>query len=201
MQGAFILVGNNSFGYPLLVVMGIGVFTYASWRFWEGITGQGSDDAFGPYKNFFRYRLSPLVSVSASSCKSSCSGPSVCGFVRMSRLASRASLTLCVRVAAVLIPWTCSMFNGTIYGQAMMHGQHPLIASLHHVPAGPAALYNFIECTMCEVWCVGGRERCTQPTASLSSLSSPGSKTLKMQTARGRFQTHGETVVLANLGE
>ncbi|KAL3162116.1 hypothetical protein ABBQ32_009828 [Trebouxia sp. C0010 RCD-2024] len=61
-QGAFILVGNNSFGYPLLVVMGIGVFTYASWRFWEGITGQGSDDAFGPYKNFFRYRLSPLVS-------------------------------------------------------------------------------------------------------------------------------------------
>ncbi|KAL3147402.1 hypothetical protein ABBQ38_014468 [Trebouxia sp. C0009 RCD-2024] len=61
-QGAFILVGNNSFGYPLLIVMAIGVFTYASWRFWEGITGQGSDDAFGPYKNFFRYRLSPLVS-------------------------------------------------------------------------------------------------------------------------------------------
>lgn len=66
MQGAFILVGNNSFGYPLLVVMAIGVFTYAAWRFWEGITGQGSDDAFGPFKNFFRYRLSPLVSVSAA---------------------------------------------------------------------------------------------------------------------------------------
>lgn len=64
MQGAFILVGNNGFGYPLLVVMAIGVFTYAAWRFWEGITGQGSDDAFGPFKNFFRYRLSPLVSVS-----------------------------------------------------------------------------------------------------------------------------------------
>ena len=69
MQGAFILVGNNSFGYPLLVVMAVGVFTYAAWRFWEGITGQGSDDAFGPFKNFFRYRLSPLVSVSAISHK------------------------------------------------------------------------------------------------------------------------------------
>ena len=66
MQGAFILVGNNSFGYPLLVVMAVGVLTYACWRFWEGITGQGSDDAFGPYKNFFRYRLSPIVSVSGS---------------------------------------------------------------------------------------------------------------------------------------
>ncbi|DBB00740.1 TPA: hypothetical protein ACH3X1_000673 [Trebouxia sp. C0004] len=61
-QGAFILVGNNSFGYPLLVVMAVGVLIYACWRFWEGITGQGSDDAFGPFKNFFRYRLSPLVS-------------------------------------------------------------------------------------------------------------------------------------------
>jgi len=63
MQGAFILVGNNSFGYPLLVVMAVGVLIYACWRFWEGITGQGSDAAFGPFKNFFRYRLSPLVSV------------------------------------------------------------------------------------------------------------------------------------------
>lgn len=62
-QGAFILVGNNSFGYPLLVVMAVGVLIYACWRFWEGITGQGSDDAFGPFKNFFRYRLSPTVSV------------------------------------------------------------------------------------------------------------------------------------------
>ncbi|DBA78497.1 TPA: hypothetical protein ACH3X2_007985 [Trebouxia sp. C0005] len=61
-QGAFILVGNNGFGYPLLVVMAVGVLIYACWRFWEGITGQGSDDAFGPFKNFFRYRLSPLVS-------------------------------------------------------------------------------------------------------------------------------------------
>ena len=63
VQGAFILVGNNSFGYPLLVVMAVGVLIYACWRFWEGITGQGSDDAFGPFKNFFRYRLSPIISV------------------------------------------------------------------------------------------------------------------------------------------
>lgn len=61
-QGAFILVGNNQFGYPLLIVMAITVFMYACWRFWEGITGQGSDDAFGKFKNFFKYRLSPLVS-------------------------------------------------------------------------------------------------------------------------------------------
>ena len=77
LQGAFILVGNNAFGYPLLVVMAVGVFTYAAWRFWEGITGQGSDDAFGPYKNFFRYRLSPLVSVSANFTKHACMCPAV----------------------------------------------------------------------------------------------------------------------------
>ena len=63
LQGAFILGRNNSVGYPLLDIMAVGVLIYACWRFWEGITGQGSDDAFGPFKNFFRYRLSPLVSV------------------------------------------------------------------------------------------------------------------------------------------
>ena len=46
--------------------MAITVFMYACWRFWEGITGQGSDDAFGKFKNFFKYRLSPLVSVSTT---------------------------------------------------------------------------------------------------------------------------------------
>lgn len=61
-QGAFILVGNNQFGYPLLIVMAMTVYMYACWRFWEGTTGQGSDDAFGKFKNFFKYRLSPLVS-------------------------------------------------------------------------------------------------------------------------------------------
>ncbi|KAL3162117.1 hypothetical protein ABBQ32_009829 [Trebouxia sp. C0010 RCD-2024] len=61
-QGAFILLGNNDFGYPLLVVMAVSVYMYVCWRFWEGITGQGSDHAFGPMKNFFKYRLSPVVS-------------------------------------------------------------------------------------------------------------------------------------------
>ena len=77
MQGAFILVGNNSFGYPLLVVMAVGVLIYACWRFWEGITGQGSDDAFGPFKNFFRYRLSPIVSVRHCSSRSALRLPGV----------------------------------------------------------------------------------------------------------------------------
>ena len=63
VQGAFILLGNNNFGYPLLIVMAMSVFMYVCWRFWEGVTGQGSDDAFGPSKNFFKYRLSPVVSV------------------------------------------------------------------------------------------------------------------------------------------
>ncbi len=49
--------------HSFMVVMAVGVLIYACWRFWEGINGQGSDDAFGPFKNFFRYCLSPLVSV------------------------------------------------------------------------------------------------------------------------------------------
>lgn len=32
------------------------------YRFWEAITGQGSDASFSKKKNFFRYRLSPFVS-------------------------------------------------------------------------------------------------------------------------------------------
>lgn len=67
LQGAFILVGNNQFGYPLLIVMAVTVYMYVCWRLWEGITGQGSDDAFGKFKNFFKYRLSPLVSVCTAS--------------------------------------------------------------------------------------------------------------------------------------
>eukprot|EP00891_Asterochloris_glomerata_P000569 jgi/Astpho2/569/Aster-04424 len=61
-QGAFILVGNSTAGVGYLVVMAVGVLLYSCWRYWEGITGQGSDASFGPYKNFFRYRLSSLVS-------------------------------------------------------------------------------------------------------------------------------------------
>ena len=61
-QGAFILVGSNTIGIPLLVVMAVALITYCIWRFWEAVTGQGADAAFGNLKNFFRYRLSPFVS-------------------------------------------------------------------------------------------------------------------------------------------
>ena len=63
LQGAFILVGNSTAGVGYLIVMAVGVLLYSCWRYWEGITGQGSDASFGPYKNFFSYRLSSLVSV------------------------------------------------------------------------------------------------------------------------------------------
>ena len=39
-----------------------GVVLYVTWRFWEGITQQGAHPAYGAFKNFFTYRLSPLVS-------------------------------------------------------------------------------------------------------------------------------------------
>ena len=42
--------------------MGAGVALYIIWRFWEGITGQGSHPAYSRFKNFFSFRLSPLVS-------------------------------------------------------------------------------------------------------------------------------------------
>lgn len=61
-QGAFILVGSNTIGIPLLIVLAIALITYCIWRFWEAVTGQGADAAFGNMKNFFRYRLSPFVS-------------------------------------------------------------------------------------------------------------------------------------------
>ena len=61
-QGAFILVGSSSIGDGLLVVMGICIAFYVAWRFWEGITGQGTDAANSKGLNFFRYRLSPIVS-------------------------------------------------------------------------------------------------------------------------------------------
>ncbi|OZJ04919.1 hypothetical protein BZG36_02636 [Bifiguratus adelaidae] len=61
-QGAFILLGGFPAGTGLLIVMFIGLLFYALWRFWEAFTGQGSDATFGKFKNFFRYRFSPLVS-------------------------------------------------------------------------------------------------------------------------------------------
>ena len=62
LQGAFILVGSSTIGVPLLVLLAVALLTYCTWRFWEGCTGQGSDNANGNMRNFFRYRLSPVVS-------------------------------------------------------------------------------------------------------------------------------------------
>ena len=63
-QGVFILLGSmpNGTGYILLTLLLVGVIIYATWRFWEGFTGQGYDQRFSRKKNFFRYRVSPLVS-------------------------------------------------------------------------------------------------------------------------------------------
>lgn len=58
VQGAFILVGSNTVGPELLVVLTIGVLVYAAWRFWEAAVGQGSDAAYGAFKNFFKFRCS-----------------------------------------------------------------------------------------------------------------------------------------------
>jgi hypothetical protein len=59
VQGAFILVGSNTIGPELLVVLTIGVLVYAAWRFWEAAVGQGTDAAYGVYKNFFKFRSKP----------------------------------------------------------------------------------------------------------------------------------------------
>ncbi|KAI8879331.1 hypothetical protein K501DRAFT_336171 [Backusella circina FSU 941] len=62
-QGAFLLLGGiPRIGRTVLIVMAVGLVLYIIWRFWEAITGQGSDASFGKKKNFFRYRLSPFVS-------------------------------------------------------------------------------------------------------------------------------------------
>ncbi|KAJ8653800.1 hypothetical protein O0I10_010599 [Lichtheimia ornata] len=62
-QGAFLLLGGiPAIGRPILVVMAIGLITYLVWRFWEAITGQAFDAMLSKRTNFFRYRLSPIVS-------------------------------------------------------------------------------------------------------------------------------------------
>ncbi|KAI9488068.1 hypothetical protein BDB00DRAFT_942536 [Zychaea mexicana] len=62
-QGAFLLLGGiPAIGRPILVVMAIGLITYLCWRFWEAITGQAYDATLSKRTNFFRYRLSPIVS-------------------------------------------------------------------------------------------------------------------------------------------
>jgi hypothetical protein len=62
VQGAFILVGSNTIGVELLVVVALGVAVYAAWRFWEAIVGQGTDAAYGHAKNFFKFRSVPTSS-------------------------------------------------------------------------------------------------------------------------------------------
>lgn len=61
-QGAFVLLGSGKAGKGLLLVEMGGVALYICWRFWEGITAQGSHPAYSKFKNFFSFRLSPLVS-------------------------------------------------------------------------------------------------------------------------------------------
>lgn len=50
------LIGTANGGRGALVVLAVAILTYSTWRFWEGIVGQGYDDAFGKWKNFFKFR-------------------------------------------------------------------------------------------------------------------------------------------------
>ncbi|KAJ3181822.1 hypothetical protein HDU85_003337 [Gaertneriomyces sp. JEL0708] len=61
-QGVFLLLGDNPLGIPILLVLAISLCFYIVWRFWEAYEGQGSDATYSRVRNFFRYRLSPLVS-------------------------------------------------------------------------------------------------------------------------------------------
>ncbi|CAO3680409.1 unnamed protein product [Rhizopus stolonifer] len=46
-QGAFLLLGGiPTIGKSILIVMAVGLCLYIVWRFWEAITGQGSDASF-----------------------------------------------------------------------------------------------------------------------------------------------------------
>eukprot|EP00879_Flechtneria_rotunda_P004568 GHRR01004823.1.p1 GENE.GHRR01004823.1~~GHRR01004823.1.p1 ORF type:complete len:318 (+),score=68.30 GHRR01004823.1:475-1428(+) len=42
--------------------MMVALASYITWRFWEGLAGQGYDKSFSPRKNFFKFRISPIVS-------------------------------------------------------------------------------------------------------------------------------------------
>jgi hypothetical protein len=63
-QGVFLLIGSQRgvWGQILLAVMFLGLGCYICWRFWEGLSGQGSAPHVSAARNFFKYRLSPLVS-------------------------------------------------------------------------------------------------------------------------------------------
>ena len=56
MQGAFILIGSSQAEKPILAIMAAAIGTYSAWRFWEAITGQGYDDTYPKWKNFFKFR-------------------------------------------------------------------------------------------------------------------------------------------------
>ncbi|KAJ3181694.1 hypothetical protein HDU87_000712 [Geranomyces variabilis] len=61
-QGAFVMIGSAPSGSWALFVMLLSLWCYSIWRFWEFLTYQGRDLTFSKSKNFFRFRLSPLVS-------------------------------------------------------------------------------------------------------------------------------------------
>jgi hypothetical protein len=63
-QGVFLLLGSQrgAWGEILLLATLLGLCCYICWRFSEGLSGQGSAPHFSAVRNFFTYRLSPLVS-------------------------------------------------------------------------------------------------------------------------------------------
>lgn len=63
-QGVFVLIGSepSGSGEAYLIIVLAGLALYIIWRFWEGITGQGYDPNFSRKKNFFKFRIAPLVS-------------------------------------------------------------------------------------------------------------------------------------------
>eukprot|EP00775_Hariotina_reticulata_P013549 gene13549-13676_t len=65
-QGAFVLLGSTPQGpsasIAVLIIIMVALLAYIAWRFWEGLAGQGYDSSFSSRKNFFKFRISPLVS-------------------------------------------------------------------------------------------------------------------------------------------
>ena len=59
-QGVFDFIG--AYSIILVYIAFGGILVYAAWRIWEGLFGQGYNIHMSPKKNFFRYRLSPIVS-------------------------------------------------------------------------------------------------------------------------------------------
>ncbi|KAJ3017687.1 hypothetical protein HKX48_003426 [Thoreauomyces humboldtii] len=61
-KGAFVLIGSQPAGNWALFVLLLALWNYSLWRFWEFLCYQGRDATFSAKQNFFRFRLSPLVS-------------------------------------------------------------------------------------------------------------------------------------------